>query len=1512
MRNKFFYKKILAGLLTAVVVASSMPQTMQTAYAVELGTDTEAGVTNEETLEYEEYSSSEYLADETEVPTDAEELNSCDDAENVSDEESMESETATTDAATEEVTEELTLQAENTDEEFGDDPQAGRILAQRAADPESLIPFNDVESEDIALAYTDTSKYNHGKYASNYDIKRGIDVSHHQGTIDWKKVAADGVEFALIRVAYRGWGDAGTLNNDDKYATNIKAAQAAGIPVGVYIFSQATTIKEAEEEADKVLANIKGYTLQLPVVMDFEYAATGAGTGGRLYKANLTKAAATDICNAFCKKVADAGYEAMVYANYDMLTNHLNASQISNNYKIWIARWNTSTGYAGDYSFWQFTDKGSVNGITGNNGAVDLDFYYEEFEDEPDYDRLVSSVDVHYYDDKNDTYIPVEKNVAVEVEPGTEIVLTSDTENTAIFYTKGTKSADTPSPVTESATRYTEPIIITGETCIKTIAKKTNFKDSEINVYYFKVKDVSKDQGEVVDEDLPEGADQAEKVAKISDGLWTSKIVPQTYTGKALQPKLRVYAGKKLLKEKTDYTIAYRNNVNVGNAVVTITGRGNYSGSTQTTFEIVTRDITEAVEALAPVSVPYNKKNQAPAITLTIDGRKLALNRDYTLSIVKKAETEGEDTPVTVCNTPGTYIYTVKAKDNGNYHGSGTVTFNIRDNVTSLSTAKFKIANQKYTDWYSMGDNVEDDSDDCFVDPLDSSRRFALDGDNSGIRPVITVTDSKNNTIPESEYDVIFENNNVVGTATVTISAKPESEKFVGSKKLSFKITGQPITKASVMYTDAGTGETKDISRALTAFYNGKPYEPMGKADVVTNDVPDNISVSYSLKKDEAPLVLKKGRDFTVSYLNNVKAGTATIVITGRGRFNGTLRKTFKINDYTAPETENMSGHILIKFVNADKSEILSDENSGSRNVAEYYYIKGGVTPEVKVYYEPDNVVTPLTTEPSADAIELVAGVDYTVRNAGNKTANDYNAVNAKNVSIAPTLTVVGKRSFKGNVSVTYSILKADLGRLSITAADKACTGKVGQYTVVPVISDSFSKNNVKLAAGIDYEKNYEYRLAEANYVMKYDSVLRRSFKRWVAADTLLNPKTDIILDNTAIRVTVTGKGNYKNTISTVYRMNSLDIAKATVKVADQNYVGKAVRPGKSDVLLITMKVNNKTVDLNPEDYEITGYKNNTGRGTGTMTIHGLGDYCGYKNVTFKINARSLFYIIEYKSNSSTATGAMANQNVILKETKLTAVKYKNPGYEFMGWNTEADGSGDTFVDAQELGIIYPGAKMTLYAQWRVINYTLKFDNNAPSGETVNGSIASVNLSGPQKYVLPVTGLTCDDYIFKGWRINGKNYSPGAAVSVLAKKDGDVVIAYAIWEMTPERRAYNAMIAFKARYPEGTRWTNDNYYGWRGGIYSGGYGCAGFAFMLSDAAFGDAPAYMHNNYDNIRVGDILRVRNLSGSEHSVIVLKVDGDNFILAEGNYNSSVHWGRIMTRADVKKNGIYVMSRW
>ena len=202
-------------------------------------------------------------------------------------------------------------------------------------------------------------------------LKQGIDVSYYQnlkGEINWDKVKADGIDFVFVRVAYRGYGT-GRIVEDSHYKVNIEGAMAAGLQVGVYIFSQAITPEEGREEAQFLIDRVGEYNLELPLIMDYEYA--GSSTG-RLYEAKLSREEATACYQAFRDTAAAQGYQSAVYANKNFLNKQLVASGLDN---VWLAHYTTETDYAGDYDFWQCTSSGSVEGIVG---LMDLDFWFDD------------------------------------------------------------------------------------------------------------------------------------------------------------------------------------------------------------------------------------------------------------------------------------------------------------------------------------------------------------------------------------------------------------------------------------------------------------------------------------------------------------------------------------------------------------------------------------------------------------------------------------------------------------------------------------------------------------------------------------------------------------------------------------------------------------------------------------------------------------------------------------------------------------------------------------------------------------------------------------------------------------------------------------------------------------------------------------------------------------------------------------------------------------------------------
>lgn len=249
------------------------------------------------------------------------------------------------------------------------DPQYGTSMSNTETEKSSLWSTFSITKKD---PYTGKS-YTHKTRFDGKEIIYAVDVSEHNGTINWDKVKKDGIDYAMIRVGYRSYGSDGKIYEDDNFKQNIRGALNAGFKVGVYFYSQAVTRTEANEEVDFIISKIKGYNVTLPIAMDYEYASNGSGLTGRLYNANLSKDKATDVCKTFCRSMKEEGYQPMIYANKSMLQNDLNADQLSARGLIWLANYTTQTSYSGEFSVWQYTSKGSVSGISGN---VDCNFWY--------------------------------------------------------------------------------------------------------------------------------------------------------------------------------------------------------------------------------------------------------------------------------------------------------------------------------------------------------------------------------------------------------------------------------------------------------------------------------------------------------------------------------------------------------------------------------------------------------------------------------------------------------------------------------------------------------------------------------------------------------------------------------------------------------------------------------------------------------------------------------------------------------------------------------------------------------------------------------------------------------------------------------------------------------------------------------------------------------------------------------------------------------------------------------
>lgn len=224
----------------------------------------------------------------------------------------------------------------------------------------------DAQAEDTAQAVDDADKTEiKGAQAVSGTASLGIDVSKWQGEIDWDKVKNDGIDFVIIRCGYRG-SVTGSLVEDPYFEQNIRGATAAGLQVGVYFFTQAVNEVEAVEEASMVVSLIRDYELTYPVFIDTE----GAGGDGRADSLSVERR--TAVCEAFCTTVKNAGFEAGVYASRNWYNKNLETAFLED-FVIWLAEYRSVPLYQGYYQMWQYTSKGSVNGISGN---VDMNISY--------------------------------------------------------------------------------------------------------------------------------------------------------------------------------------------------------------------------------------------------------------------------------------------------------------------------------------------------------------------------------------------------------------------------------------------------------------------------------------------------------------------------------------------------------------------------------------------------------------------------------------------------------------------------------------------------------------------------------------------------------------------------------------------------------------------------------------------------------------------------------------------------------------------------------------------------------------------------------------------------------------------------------------------------------------------------------------------------------------------------------------------------------------------------------
>ena len=225
--------------------------------------------------------------------------------------------------------------------------------------------YSNGEAKDVGDAnYAARATTNSGWPNDSRAISKGIDVSYHNGTIDWKRVKQSEVEYAIIRC---GYGTNDKSQDDKKWEENVKGCTDNNIPYGVYLYSYADTVEKASSEADHAIRLLQGKKFKYPVYYDLEEDAI---------RKKLSKTEIANIAKTFCNKLSAKGYTVGIYANKDWFTNYLTDSCF-NNWTKWVAQYNTVCNYQGKYDMWQCSSTGRVPGISGN---VDLNYSYSPFE----------------------------------------------------------------------------------------------------------------------------------------------------------------------------------------------------------------------------------------------------------------------------------------------------------------------------------------------------------------------------------------------------------------------------------------------------------------------------------------------------------------------------------------------------------------------------------------------------------------------------------------------------------------------------------------------------------------------------------------------------------------------------------------------------------------------------------------------------------------------------------------------------------------------------------------------------------------------------------------------------------------------------------------------------------------------------------------------------------------------------------------------------------------------------
>lgn len=726
------------------------------------------------------------------------------------------------------------------------------------------------------------------------------------------------------------------------------------------------------------------------------------------------------------------------------------------------------------------------------------------------------------------------------------------------------------------------------------------------------------------------------------------KIASQYYTGSQIKPVPKIKNGTTTLKNGTDFTLTYQNNVNKGTAKVYIKGKGNYSGSCSLTFSITARPVS-TLKITVP-SVTYNGKAQKPAVTVKYNNYKFKNGTDYTLSYKNNTKI-------------GTATVTVKGK--GKLSGTKSVTFKI--NAKPIKNAVITYNN-------------------------------SLTYNGSTLSPAVTVKYGNATLKKNTDYTVAYSNNVNAGTGTITITGKGI---YGGSVKKTFTIKKLGISATAVsgtgnkVYTGSMIKPVPAVKAGGRTLKNGTDFtvsyknntEP-GTATLIVNGkgnysgsvsktfkitaraindvevtVPDTVFTGEQVRPD---VVVSYGSyqfisdsDYTLSFKDNVNIGTASVVVTGKNHLSGSRTVTFPIEKADISSTE-----IAVKNATFTGSAIKSDVDVRLGNVT----LKEG-THYTLSYKNNVNAGTAQVTISGKGSLEGAVTMSFTIAKAdiskasisangtyapdgvkiginakfGNYTlkSSDY-SFTAPTAAGEQTLTISGNGNFSGKTTVKCNVAKADIANakssLSLSTDGKGYTVTViydgvlltqdKDYKVAvtesttgvsAVITGIGNYGGTATISGISNElEAFENAVVTIGKVT-YNGTAQLPSVTVKIGSVTLKSGTDYILsayDNTnagTATAVITGKGKYEGAEKkTQFKIAPAAISSASISCEDQIYTGQGVTAQP------VVTFNGKTLALGV-DYYISGYSNIVNVGTATVTVKGKGNFTGTAKGTFRI-----------------------------------------------------------------------------------------------------------------------------------------------------------------------------------------------------------------------------------------------------------------------------------------------------